>query len=90
MIDVLYAAAQSINTDVDLSFPYAWDETGRCEKLGDDNRCTVYEKRPLICRVDACGDAFGMSREDNHRITANSCNAIMDKFGIDKSLNVVL
>lgn len=25
--------------------------TGRCQALSDDNRCTVYEDRPLICRL---------------------------------------
>ena len=28
---------------------YEWN--GRCPKLGADGRCTVYENRPLVCRI---------------------------------------
>ena len=33
-------------------FPYKIDSKGWCEKLGADFKCTVYEDRPLFCRVD--------------------------------------
>jgi len=76
---------------IDLSFPYGWDESGTCEKFDkESNRCTIYEKRPLVCRVDEIGDALGLERSYNHKITSISCNKIMDKFGVDKSLNVFL
>lgn len=32
-------------------FPYAWDDSGRCVKLGKNNKCTIYYKRPLVCNV---------------------------------------
>jgi len=32
-------------------FPHAYDETGRCEKLGPDNKCTIYDTRPDICNI---------------------------------------
>jgi Fe-S-cluster containining protein len=38
--------------DVIGSFPYAVDENGQCEKLTEDNKCSVYDKRPELCRVD--------------------------------------
>lgn len=28
---------------------YEWK--GRCPKLGEDGRCTVYDRRPLVCRL---------------------------------------
>jgi Fe-S-cluster containining protein len=35
-------------------------EDGRCSFLGEDNLCTVYDKRPHICR------AFGTSQQGLH------------------------
>ena len=34
------------------NFPYKTDDKGWCEKLGADFKCTVYEDRPLMCRVE--------------------------------------
>ncbi len=28
-----------------------YDWKGRCPKLGEDGRCTVYDSRPLVCRL---------------------------------------
>lgn len=39
-------------------FPYDWDESGKCKKLTDENKCSVYENRPLICNVNAIADHF--------------------------------
>ena len=36
-------------------FPYEAREDGSCEKL-EDNRCTVYDNRPLLCDVNRMGD----------------------------------
>jgi Fe-S-cluster containining protein len=33
------------------NFPYTWDEQGACEMLGPDNKCKVYDARPLLCDV---------------------------------------
>jgi Fe-S-cluster containining protein len=39
-------------------FPFAMkqDEKGRCVCLDKDNRCTIYENRPQICRTVQMGD----------------------------------
>ena len=31
---------------------------GRCQFLGDDDRCTIYEDRPLACRRFQCVTAY--------------------------------
>jgi Fe-S-cluster containining protein len=41
-------------------FPYKYDENGKCEMLVD-NKCTAYEDRPLICRVDDLGNKLGLN-----------------------------
>lgn len=35
------------------NFPHGVDENGWCEKLDAEMNCTVYENRPLLCRVDS-------------------------------------
>lgn len=63
-------------------FPYSWDETGRCEKLTDDNKCSIYNDRPLICNVDDMFDAVyhkQMTREEFYRANADLCNKWMDE-----------
>lgn len=39
-------------------FPYQYNETGRCEQLGEDNRCKVYETRPLVCSIEKIYNNF--------------------------------
>jgi Fe-S-cluster containining protein len=49
---------------------------GRCQFLGDDERCTIYEDRPGACRAFQCVGAFnaeglgmhGMFLERNPRV----------------------
>jgi uncharacterized protein len=38
-------------------FPFATKEDGSCEKL-KDNKCEVYEDRPLICNIDKFYDTY--------------------------------
>lgn len=33
---------------------------GRCPFLGDDDRCTIYDDRPLSCRQFECTRRFGV------------------------------
>jgi uncharacterized protein len=67
----------------ELSFPYKWDETGRCEKLQNDNRCSVYENRPLLCRVKDIGNFFGADEKEWILVNSLACNAMMDEDNID-------
>jgi Fe-S-cluster containining protein len=83
-------AVRAVTDDELLSFPYKWDETGRCEKLTEDNRCSVYESRPLICKVDKLMILMGANKEQYYKETADACNRMMDSDNIDISLRVKL
>jgi Fe-S-cluster containining protein len=40
---------------------------GRCQFLGDDDRCTIYEDRPAACRTFQCVEhfnAYGFGKHD--------------------------
>jgi Fe-S-cluster containining protein len=54
---ILYNAKISDNIDPELkkellSFPYSFDSTGRCEKLNENNKCSIYKERPNCCNVE--------------------------------------
>lgn len=66
-------------------FPEPTDETGRCVHLMPDNRCSIYERRPLICNVDQVWDehlAGTITRERWHRLIHAGCNEMMRVDGI--------
>lgn len=39
---------------------------GRCQFLGDDDRCTIYEDRPAACRQFECADHFHRDGAGRH------------------------
>jgi len=60
-------------------FPYKWDETGRCEMLTDDNKCSVYETRPTVCNIDKTISLASINKEWFYKIIITSCNKAMDE-----------
>lgn len=55
--------------------------------------CLIYDRRPLVCRIDDLFDAgaTGFSdRDELYRKTAEACNAFIDEDGLDESLHVVI
>lgn len=56
-----------------LEFPYDWDDSGRCEKLNENNQCSVYEDRPLICNVEMFAEAFNLNKEEFYKLNEQSC-----------------
>ena len=69
-----------INVD-DLKFPYQWDEKGVCEKL-IDNRCSVYDNRPLICNVDKLRELSGIEEKEFYDFVKMACHELMVAEGI--------
>lgn len=65
-------------------FPYKADANGVCEKLVD-NRCSVYEKRPLLCNIRELGVLLGYSTEEWYRLNAETCNQLIRAAGLDES-----
>lgn len=78
----------SKSIDIKSIFPYQWDESGRCEKLGEDNRCTVYNDRPFICGIDNLLKYSGMTKEEYYRKTIDRCNQLIDHFEINPKFKI--
>ena len=70
-------------------FPYKADGNGWCEKLDKDLKCSVYEERPLLCRInDTWKELFSKDQEleDYHKTTTMACKRLMEiKLGMTKS-----
>ena len=58
-------------------FPYNVNEKGHCEKLDENNRCTVYNDRPDYCRIDTHIDKEGKTEKEYYLETAKICNTWM-------------
>jgi Fe-S-cluster containining protein len=61
---------------LNLGFPYKWDENGVCEKL-IDNKCSVYENRPVICNIDLIVELYEMDKKKFYNDNIKICNQLI-------------
>ena len=63
-------------------FPYTHKD-GVCEKL-IDNKCSVYETRPLLCRIENMIEKIlpGVDKEEYYKLNIKACNMLIDRFGL--------
>lgn len=71
-----------------LYFPYSWDENGVCENLTDDNKCKVYNNRPLLCNVEKFGEFIGVEKDAFFDYNIRACNALMDEDNLPLELRI--
>ena len=57
-------------------FPYGVKEDGSCEKLDENDRCTVYDNRPLLCSIDRLAEKakLSMSKFEWYQKNYVGCN----------------
>ncbi len=64
------------------AFPYKYDESGRCENLGEDKMCKIYETRPDICSVNKIYEKYmreEMSTDEWYAVNEAACRqALID------------
>jgi Fe-S-cluster containining protein len=81
-------AESIINTKPEYSFPYKWDESGKCEMFGDDGKCKVYDNRPTICNIDKLSEISKMSKKKFYAINIEGCHDLMKEDGIYKKYRI--
>lgn len=62
-------------------YRYLADDTGRCKYL-KDNLCSIYENRPLICRVDEMYESYYkevMTLEEFYTLNYKTCDVLKSK-----------
>jgi len=67
-------------------FPEPIDENGACTHLKEDNSCSIYEDRPLICRVDDMYEVLKKhfkSKQEYIKLTVDTCNLMITEVGLD-------
>jgi len=60
-----------------IDFPYKWDVSGKCEMLGDDEMCKVYDNRPLICNIDKMAEFIGVNKKEVYELNVSACNELL-------------
>lgn len=69
--------------NIGLSEVYAFldDGTGKCRYL-EDNKCSIYSERPLLCRIDDCYDVYFstyLTRDEYYSLNYETCKALQFK-----------
>jgi uncharacterized protein len=66
---------------------------GCCKYLSDENRCTIYDDRPLLCNIERAYEhifAANMTLKEYYLLNARSCNELQEIHNIDKSFRLRL
>lgn len=75
-----------------IEFLKEFNIKGRCSML-IENKCTIYESRPLLCRIDESYEQIFstlMTKEEFYLQNATACNALQEKLGIDTRYRVYI
>ena len=73
-----------------IDFLSEFNRNGVCTNL-HENTCTIYESRPLLCRIDdAYDEIFSqfMTKEQYYVTNAKACNELQEKKNIDKKYRI--
>jgi len=72
-----------------LFFPYSWDSKGVCENLLPDNKCRVYENRPLICNIEKVTKYFGYNKSTFYNQNIAACNKMMEEDNVPLRFRII-
>jgi Fe-S-cluster containining protein len=68
-------------------FPHRAKPDGSCSKLGEDGKCTIYDKRPLLCNVEKLWKRHHKNKESKAEFFARSaraCNQLIVSQNLDR------
>ena len=75
------SVVQSINiyeNNHPLYFPHRWTSEGVCEHLTEENKCAIYETRPLLCNVEKLAEILVVDKKKFYQENILVCNKLMD------------
>lgn len=89
--DGLKYPKDSIVYKATVAFPYKWDEAGCCEML-ENNLCSIYEDRPLLCNVKQLGQLIAHEANTDlnsvYKLAADACNNLISAYNLDPSFMI--
>jgi len=65
-------------------FPYKAKPDGSCEMLNDQNQCSVYSHRPLICNIKIVALLLKKDELDYYKLRAEACNKMIKQANLDE------
>lgn len=71
-----------------LHFPYN-HTNGICEKLDKDNKCSIYDDRPIVCNFQKFKEIFNYDVDKFNAIVIPSCNKMMDEDNIPEEFRIL-
>jgi Fe-S-cluster containining protein len=86
-VDVLlkYGSDNVILQELIDRFPYKPKLDGSCSQLDNQNRCLVYNNRPLMCNIKLVGILLKQPMEEYFKLNIQICNAMIREAGLDES-----
>jgi Fe-S-cluster containining protein len=61
-----------------VNFPYEIRKDGICSKLTEDNKCSIYFKRPDVCRIKVMASKQNtFTEKEYYKQVTNVCNALI-------------
>ena len=75
-----------------IEFLKDFNSDGTCSMLVN-NKCKIYENRPLLCRIDESYDQYFstfMTKDEFYIQNAKACNTLQEKLNIDLKYRVHL
>lgn len=70
-------------------FPFKWDKTGKCEMLGKDNLCRIYENRPLLCNVEKIAEVYKLGKKEFYNLNIKSCNSMLEEKNRTERIEII-
>ena len=80
--DYYKQAPQAIKTLID-NFPYPINSDNSCSALSEDNLCTVYDNRPIICNTSLGADLLNIPKPQFFKLVADQCNTLITEANLD-------
>lgn len=78
-INIVIDNLKELDSDNPLYFPYKAKENGHCEMLSKENKCMVYENRPLVCNIENLASFLNVPKIEFYCMNIAFCNTIMDE-----------
>ena len=69
--------------DLIKRFPYEIKENGACSMLNEDNSCSVYDNRPIICNIKLAAKLFQIDEYTWFKQNADACNDLIRSANLD-------
>ena len=80
-----HGSTEPIIQDLINRFPYKPNSDGSCPMLDTQNRCSVYDHRPIICNIKLVAILLKQPVEERYKLSIEACNTMIRQANLDES-----